>query len=679
MNQVSQAPHAVGGRLKLFAMEWQKLTSDKEILTHVEGITLDFTGNPNTIPSRIVHLRSRPEVEALSAEIEKLLEKRVIQKCCQLPDQVLSSVFLVQKPNNTYRTIFNMKLLNTLIQYEHFKMDTLDTAKSLLRKNWFLSSVDLRDAYFTVPVAPEYRKYLRFQFNGTLYEFQAMPQGLTSAPRLFTKILKPVLAKLRGEGCICMAYLDDILILSESVESCRLATNKVLALVQKLGFIVNFDKSELEPTQSLTYLGYVLNTVTMKLTLPWEKVTKLKAACHTLLQCRTVSLTKLAEIIGMMIAYCNASDYGPLHYRSLECVKIDGLRVHKGNFEGMVPLTSGCRSDLQWWVENAARCSKTVSHGNPSVVIHTDASQSGWGAYHVATKRTTGGAWSVEEMEMSINAKELKAIGLGLQSFCQSLSQAHVQVRSDNVTAVAYIKHMGGTVSAVCNQLAFDIWSWCIERKLWLSVTHIPGKCNVEADFGSRQLINKDTEWELNEEVFTILTTLWGVPEIDLFASRLNYKLSNYVAWRPDPHAQHIDAFTMSWSNMFSYAFPPFSLLGKVLQKVSEDYGELILVMPDWPSAAWFSMVAHLLADYPLLLPRMHKLLTQGSEVHRLQSRLLACRLSGNPSTVKGFRRELATLSWHPGGQVRRNSTTLTWNVGRSIVSEWGIIPFTQT
>ena len=670
---------AVGGRLHKFAHEWSTITNDIVILRYIYGITLNFTGDPNTIPSRVVRLRNPTEAQALTEEIQKLLDKRVIKKCHPVPDQVLSSVFLVKKPNNSFRTIFNMKLLNTLIKYEHFKMDTLETAKAMLRKNWYLASVDLRDAYFTVPVDPRYRKYLRFQFNDSLYEFQAMPQGLTSAPRLFTKILKPVLAKLRGDGCICMAYLDDILILANTPNGCRQSTNQVLALVQRLGFIVNFDKSELEPTKSLVYLGYTMDTRTMQLSLPPEKVEKITTACKLFLKCEKVSLTHLAEIIGMMIAYCNASDFGPLHYRCLEQTKITGLRLHNGQFTGMVELNEECRQDLQWWIDNAARCTKAVSHGNPSLCIHTDASQDGWGAYNVSTKETTGGPWSDTDLDMSINAKELKAIGLGLKYFCKRIHTTHIQVRSDNVTAVAYIKHMGGTVSPLCNSLAKDIWTWCIDKKIWLSVTHIPGKCNVEADFGSRNLVGNDTEWELNDGVFQVMTQLWGLPEIDLFASRVNHKLPQYVAWRPDPNAIHIDAFTMSWENLYSYLFPPFSLLGRVLQKFTEDSGEALLVIPEWPSAVWFSVVPHLLVDYPLLLPQMHRLLTQGRLTHRLQSRLLACRLSGNPYSIRAFRTELAKLSWRPGDRVRRNNTTFTFAAGRTIVTEWGVIPYIQT
>ena len=665
--------------MRKFAPAWHRLTRDREILGHIHGITLNFTASPDTIPSRIVRLRNRTEAEALTLEIEKLLEKKVIQKCEPVSDQVLSSVFLVKKPNGSFRTIFNMKTLNTIIKYEKFKMDTLETAKSLMRKDWYLASVDLSDAYFTVPVAPEFRKYLRFQFCDTLYEFLAMPQGLTSAPRIFTKILKPAMAKLRGEGCICMAYLDDILVLADSKESCTLATNKVVELVKSLGFIVNFQKSELTPTKSLVYLGYMLNTVTMQVSLPEEKVTKIKVACQSLLDCESVTLTSLAEIIGLMIAYSNASDFGPLHYRSLERVKNEGLKMHRGKFEGTVSLDDGCYKDLQWWIENAAVCTKEISHGNPSLVIHTDAALDGWGAHDLSIDDTTGGPWSEAEYHMTMNAKELKAIWLGLQTYCKNVSKTHVLVRSDNVTAVSYVKHMGGTVSPICNNLALELWDWCLERDIWLSVAHIPGIDNVEADFGSRKLITKDTEWSLNDEVFQALTEIWGTPEIDLFASRVNHKVDKYVAWHRDPKAQHVDAFTMSWACLYSYAFPPFSLLGKVLKKIAEDHAEVIVVLPDWPSAAWFGMVSHLLVDFPLLLPRMHRLLTQAQAVHKMQSHLLACRLSGDRSSVREFRKGLRTLSWRPGGLVQRDNITLTWCAGRSIVSDWGVIPFFRT
>jgi len=114
------------------------------------------------------------------------------------------------------------------------------------------------------------------------------------------------------------------------------------------------------------------------------------------------------------------------------------------------------------------------------------------------------------------------------------------------------------------------IWEWCIQRNIWLSVTHIPGSDNIQADKESRAL-RDSTEWSLSQEVFNAIHDRWGPFDIDLFASRLNFKVPQYVSWRPDPGAQFINAFFMDWKPHYFYAFPPFSVIANCLQKIEQD------------------------------------------------------------------------------------------------------------
>lgn len=104
---------------------------------------------------------------------------------------------------------------------------------------------------------------------------------------------------------------------------------------------------------------------------------------------------------------------------------------------------------------------------------------------------------------------------------------------------------MGGIKSAECDSLARKIWLWCIEREIWLCACHIPGSTNVDTDTETRQ-INSLTEWSLNLNVFSDLDEnldkLWGPFQVDLFASRLNSKVSSYVLWKPDPGAKYVDS-----------------------------------------------------------------------------------------------------------------------------------------
>ena len=92
--------------------------------------------------------------------------------------------------------------------YRHFKMDNLKTALPMVRKDCFLSSIDLSDEYYSVPVSIYDQKYLIFQPAGQLYKFACLPNGLIFAPRPSTKILKPVFAALHIEGHDIISYLD---------------------------------------------------------------------------------------------------------------------------------------------------------------------------------------------------------------------------------------------------------------------------------------------------------------------------------------------------------------------------------------------------------------------------------------------------------------------------------------
>ena len=88
----------------------------------------------------------------------------------------------------------------------------------------------------------------------------------------------------------------------------------------------------------------------------------------------------------------------------------------------------------------------------------------------------------------------------------------------------------------------------------------------------------------MNLSAFNQITAIWGVPDIDLYASRINAKVKVFCAWKPDPEAQSIDAFTSCWKSPFVYAFPPFCLLGKVLKKVASEQVTGIVVFPYWPT-----------------------------------------------------------------------------------------------
>ena len=169
--------------------------------------------------------------------------------------------------------VFNMKALNQFIQYKHFKMENLAMLKTVLQKQDYMIKVDLKDAYFCIPVCRKDQQFLRFQWRNKLYQFSCLPFGLTSAPRQFTK-LKPIVSLLRRIGMRLLIYLDDLLILNQNKVQLAKDAHSLIFLLQNLGLVINWGKSVLEPTQELEYLGMLINSNTMELKSSPDKVAR---------------------------------------------------------------------------------------------------------------------------------------------------------------------------------------------------------------------------------------------------------------------------------------------------------------------------------------------------------------------------------------------------------------------
>ena len=101
----------------------------------------------------------------------------------------------------------------------------------------YMASIDLRDAYYSGPIAKEHQKFLQFIWQGNIYQFTCLAQGLSSAPRFFNKLMKPVFSFPRELGHISRGYLDDFFCLGYSPEECQANIDDTLTLNHNLGFL----------------------------------------------------------------------------------------------------------------------------------------------------------------------------------------------------------------------------------------------------------------------------------------------------------------------------------------------------------------------------------------------------------------------------------------------------------
>ncbi|KAI8514349.1 myoblast fusion [Branchiostoma belcheri] len=273
-------------------------------------------------------------------------------------------------------------------------METLGVIKNLVRPGDFMAKLDLKDAYFTIPVDADSRRFLTFQWQGRFYQFQCLPFGVATAPRVFTKVLKVPVAILRRREFRLVVYLDDILVIGRSREACREALWAAIELLSRLGFVPNLEKSVLEPSQRITFLGSGIDTTQMVTFLPESKVLELQQLAQDVLTAdRGMSARELASVIGRLQATTTSVWLAPLHFRSLQRLLITVLRVTRGHWEQLVPLTESARADLRWWTDHLPRHnSRPILSPAADIVVETDASTAGWGGYSNGVH--TGGRWS---------------------------------------------------------------------------------------------------------------------------------------------------------------------------------------------------------------------------------------------------------------------------------------------
>ena len=235
----------------------------------------------------------------------------------------------------------------------------------------------------TVPMHPNHRQYLQFLWQSQKYQFNCLPFGLSCAPRVFTKLMKRVVAFLREKGLRLIIYLDDILVMCECQEELTRHVNLMQDLFSVLGLTINSKKSQLPPVQELRFLGHQVSIAQMRIFLPQEKICC--EATH-LAEKSLVTIEELAAFVGMTNAAKQAIPIAPLFHHHIQAlinrvVAEAEQREVKQQYQRMVVLTLEARAELLWW----ARTAKTYKSARliqppPDIVIETDASLLCWGA-----------------------------------------------------------------------------------------------------------------------------------------------------------------------------------------------------------------------------------------------------------------------------------------------------------
>ena len=581
---------------------------------------------------------SRKTIKICSKKVTQFLLHGTIVETQPSHDQFYSEIFPVPKKSLTdHRIILDLSDLNLFIRKVSFKMDSLYSIMYMIRPGDYFISIDIEDAYYTIAIHILSRPYLTFIFLGIYYQFTCLPQGLSSAPRIFTRVMRVVLAYLRTFGVRIAAWLDDLLLAAATASLAAAHTAKALGTLRELGFVPNMEKSVLTPTQKIEHLGLVWDSVTFTVSVPQSKLIEVKRKCVLALS-RRVPLRLLSSILGSIEFFRWGFQYAAVYYRGLQR-HVNACLAGGMSYNSVVMPSEAAKSDLRWWADAGDSLPpRSLAPFSASLVLYADASLQGWGGW-VDDGRETFGSWSAEENDLHINVLEMRAVYYLFRCFFASASDCSVAVRSDNTSVVAYINHQGGPASSSLCDAALDLWRFCIDRRILVRASHVEGVRNCRADFLSR-ISSQSHSYFLDQDVFDRVAALLPFPlGIDCFASRLDCKLPTFFSRLPDPQSCGVDAFSFSWGDGV-YLFPPVPIIDRVLLKVrSDNVGCALLICPFWPSQPWFSSLLGMLIGSPIFLPP-DAVVDRCSSLPR-HSCLLACPIGLKQLRLQVFRRGL--------------------------------------
>lgn len=407
---------------------------------------------------------------------------------------ITSAIGAVPKDNGSIRIIHDASMpskfcLNNLVEEKSCSYMDLNYACKLIKPNDYLCKVDLKNAYRCVSIHESNFKLtgLHWKFDGdeedTYFYDTKLPFGASKSPSIFQSLSSAVcrIMKVRY-NLLVISYLDDFLIINDSYDSCKYALQKLLEVLRVLGFHINYNKIS-GPAQSLIFLGVLINTVQMTLSLPDEKL----ADFHLLLKSFTVkrraSKRQLESLIGSLNWASQVIQGGRPFMR-----RMINLKNTLKNHSDKALLNSEFSADLAWWLifMKTFNGKAQILDNRPVTSIQCDACTEGGGAAFLNDFFYINWALDMPDVApLHINLKETVIIVLAIFKWAYLLKNRRVIIYTDNMTAKSVINKMSSRnpVVMVYIRLLFFMQAIC---NFSIFAVHISGKANRLADACSR-------------------------------------------------------------------------------------------------------------------------------------------------------------------------------------------------
>ncbi len=468
----------------------------------------------------------------------------------------------------------------------------------------------------------------------------ALSFGARASPLVFTKLMRAVVKFLRRHAIAVVIYLDDLAFVVEgSREAALRARDFVEKTLAKAGLTRHTTKGQFEPSQVLVdHLGYEVNLPLNLLRVPERRCAKIRSLAVALLgearrNQRLVPTQLLRQFTGTACSTSRAVRPARFHLRSLyDCTHLAGPRSR---------LSRPALHDLEFWAQFVLdHPDNGVPLWGPATTraLYTDASGSvGWGGvlppeadqrklclafdqqphlgaeqlhaaagivcpqHLLASSRQCSAAWDADTLPLHINFKELRAVHQALRFWLPDLRGQRVLLFVDNMT-VMHLLRSGSSRSPLLMAELRQVWALLRQERIELKAVHIATGLNP-ADQPSRRW-HRD-EWTFREGCRRRLRDLVRTPfSLDPFAAaRASPMAPSSCVLRTEGQGTAVDGFSVSWKQQSLFLNPPWSHMAQVLLKLHEDRARGVLIIPLWPSQAWWPLVLRLRARWVRLPP----------------------------------------------------------------------------
>lgn len=584
---------SVRGRLKKYVAYWQSVGSSQFILDIIElGYKIPFFETPTAYVGKN-NLSARKHQSFVNEAISELLKHNCIEEIHECPE-IINPLSVTIQSSGKKRLILDLRHVNQCVYKQKFKCEDMKTIIQLIDKDFYMFKFDLKSAYHHVEIHEQHRQYLSFAWGFgdsalRYFQFCVLPFGLSSAPYIFTKLLKPLIKSWRKQGIPIAVYLDDGLGAGKNALLAQQHSLTVHSTLLKAGFIINEPKSVWDPTQIMIWLGYLINTKDNTIEATKKRIKKLKTALREVLSIEleeSIHVKELASIVGQIISLEMAAG-NVVRFMTRSAYRIINTC---SSWKEKVLIDSITRSEFVFWYNNISNLNcKQLWPDNivPSKVVYSDASAHACGAILNLDEKIFHTNWTEEERMKSSTWRELQTVLLALQTFEIYVQNRTIAWFTDNQNVVSIVSK--GSRVAELQDMALKLFEICLNSHINLDIQWVPRELNTQADSISQ--IQDYDDYTLNDFVFAKLDQLWGPHTVDRFACCYNTKLVRFNSRFYHQGAEAVDAFTQNWSFNNNWLFPPTVLIIRVIKHLRACQASGTLIVPIWKSAVFWTML----------------------------------------------------------------------------------------